>query len=71
MAKFTDYPQKSYVSDNDTVLIFDSAENANKQAKFSAINTYMEENLNFVKEVSLSVNDHIVSIIGGSNNENP
>lgn len=71
MAKFTDYPQKSYVSDNDTVLIFDSAENANKQAKFSTINTYMEENLNFVKEVSLSVNDHIVSIIGGSNNENP
>ena len=71
MAKFTDYPQKSYVSDNDTVLIFDSAENANKQAKFSAINTYMEENLNFVKEVSLTVNDHIVSIIGGSNNENP
>ena len=71
MAKFTDYPQKSYVSDNDTVLIFDSAENANKQAKFSTINTYMEENLNFVKEVSLSVNDHIVIIIGGSNNENP
>lgn len=71
MAKFTDYPQKSYVSDNDTVLIFDSAENANKQAKFSAINTYMEENLNFVKEVSLSVNDHIVSIIGGNSNENP
>lgn len=71
MAKFTDYPQKSYVSDNDTVLIFDSAENANKQAKFSTINTYMEENLNFVKEVSLSVNDHIVSIIGGNNNENP
>ena len=71
MAKFTDYPQKSYVSDNDTVLIFDSAENANKQAKFSAINTYMEENLSFVKEVSLSVNDHIVSIIGGNSNENP
>lgn len=69
MAKFTDYPQKSYVSDNDTVLIFDSAENANKQAKFSTMNTYMEENLNFVKEVSLSVNDHIVSIIGGSGNE--
>lgn len=71
MAKFTDYPQKSYVSDNDTVLIFDSAENANKQAKFSTLNTYMEENLNFVKEVSLSVNDHIVSIVGGSSNENP
>lgn len=71
MAKFTDYPQKSYVSDNDTVLIFDSVENANKQAKFSAINTYMEENLKFVKEVSLSVNDHIISLVGGNNNENP
>lgn len=71
MAKFTDYPQKSYVSDNDTVLIFDSAENANKQAKFFTINTYMEENLKFVKEVSLSVNDHIVSLVGGSSNENP
>ena len=41
MAKFNEYPSKSQGSDNDTLLIFDSTENSNKQLKLSAVNEYV------------------------------
>ena len=41
MAKFNEYPLKSQGSDNDTVLIFDNTESANKQLKLSSVNEYV------------------------------